>query len=176
MSFKCTLWFKIWNKGMGIPQAAAYYVIPVRKWDHENPTFKLWTKKDSSSNFIFCMLCPFWMFPLCLSHFSYPSSVGWIWRRFMSQGEYLSVTDQPVLLRWQVSSSPLWRLPSPTLIKSRCLAKCGVESHLLPERPSNNWGPRGDPYSIICRGFGLDWVQVLYRQHLLKKGQKLARN
>lgn len=72
----------------------------------------------------------------------------------MSRGEYLSVTDQPVLLRWQVSPSPPWRLPTPTLIKFQCLAKCGVETHRLPERPSNNWRPRGDPYLIIYRGFG----------------------
>lgn len=133
-----------WNKAMGIPQGC--YIC--RKWDHENPTLKLWT------NFFFCMLCPFGMFPLCLSHFSCHSSVGGIGRRFMSQGEHLSVTDQPVLLWWQVSPSPLWCLSSPTLIKSQCLAKCGVGTHLLPERPSNNWGLIGDPYSKLRGGFG----------------------
>lgn len=72
----------------------------------------------------------------------------------MSQGEHLSVTDQPVLLWWQVSPSPRWCLSSPTLIKSQCLAKCGVGTHLLPERPSNNWGLIGDPYSKLRGGFG----------------------
>lgn len=64
----------------------------------------------------------------------------------MSQGADLSVTDQLVLLWWQVSPSPLRCIPSPTLIKSQHLAKCGVGTHLLPARPSDKWGLGGDPY------------------------------
>lgn len=70
----------------------------------------------------------------------------------MSQGEYLSVTDQPVLLPWQVSPSPLWCLSSPPLINSQCLAKWGLETHLLPERPSNNWRLSEDLYLKLCGG------------------------
>lgn len=63
----------------------------------------------------------------------------------MSQGEYLSVTDQSVLLQWQVSPSPQLCLSSPPLIN------WGLEIHLLPERPSNNWGLGEDLYLKLCR-------------------------
>lgn len=52
------------------------------------------------------------------------------WRdreRFMSQGEYLSVTDLLVLLWWQVSPSPPCSLSCPALINSLCLTKWGLE-------------------------------------------------
>lgn len=51
----------------------------------------------------------------------------------MSQGEYLSVTDQSVPLQWQVSPSPQLCLSSPPLINFQCLTKWGVETHLLFE-------------------------------------------
>lgn len=69
----------------------------------------------------------------------------------MSQGEYLSVTDQSVLLQWQVSPSPQLCLSSPPLINFQCLAKWGLEIHLPPERPSNNWGLGEDLYLKLCR-------------------------
>lgn len=70
----------------------------------------------------------------------------------MSQGEYLSVTDQPRLLQWQVSPSPLWCPPSPALINSLCLANWDQEIHLQHERPFNNWGLRGDLDLNHCGG------------------------
>lgn len=118
------------------------------------------------------MLYPFWTFPLCLSLSGCPSTVGGIGGRFMSQGEYLSVTDQPALLRWQVSPSPPRWLSSPAWINSLCLAKWGLETHLLPERPSNNWGLGGDPYLKLCGGLAhsSDWLQVLYLQFRGSRG------
>lgn len=130
------------------------WILYIHITEKINLTLKLWIKHDASSNtLLFLHLMSFFCtFPLCLSLFVCPSSVGGIGRRFMSQGEYLSVTDQPVLLRWQVSPSPPWCLSSPAWINSLCLVKWGLETHLLPERPSNNWGLGGDSYLKLCRG------------------------
>lgn len=64
-----------------------------------------------------------------------------------------------MLLRWQVSPSPPWGLTSDALINSLCLAKWGLETHLLPERPSNNWGRFGDLYLKLCGdlAYGRNW-------------------
>lgn len=71
----------------------------------------------------------------------------------MSQGEYLSVTDQPVLQQWQVSPSPQWCLSSLSLINSQWLAKWGLETHLLPTRdPLTNGDLGKDLYLNLCGG------------------------
>lgn len=99
----------------------------------------------------FLMLWTLWTFPLRLFHHVCSSSVGGTWRRFMSQGEYLSVTDQLVLLRWQVSPSPQWCLSSHPLINSQCLAKWALEAHLLPTRdPLTNGELCKDLYLKLC--------------------------
>lgn len=117
-----------------------------------NLTLKLWIKQDMSSNcLLFLHVKSFFDNPPLSFSLRLPCSVGGIRRRFMSQGKYLSVTDQPVLMQWQVSPSPPWGLSSPAWINSLCLAKWGLETHLLPERPSNNWGLVGNLYLKLCR-------------------------
>lgn len=105
-----------------------------------NPTLKLWMKQDIQTLPFLHVTSFLDAPPLCLPLFVFPDSAGEIGRRFMSRGRYLSVTDTPVLLRWQVSPSPLWGLSSPAWINSLCLARWSLETHLLPERPSDNWG------------------------------------
>lgn len=120
----------------------------------------------SSRTFTFsaCSVLFFWLSPLCVPLFLFPSLVGGHGWRFMSWGEYLSVTDQLVLLWWQVSPSPQWCLSSPALISAPCLAKWGLETHLLPARRSNDWRLVWDLCLKLCGGLAhsSDWALVLY--------------
>lgn len=128
---------------------------PVRPWNFGGSTIRL-----AFLNSVYFMYLLFG-----LSHLVCSGSAGGTWRRFMSQGEYLSVTDQPVLRRWQVSPSPQWCLSSLPLINSLWLAKWGLETHLLPTRdPLTNGDRCKDLYLKLCGGCAerSDWVWVLY--------------